>query len=271
MAVGLVQGKALIDAFIAENKEDINCDIKEMTSATNSSGNSVSRLCNIINTTQNDIISSAVDKCWAPEVSGPSIEVFPAHNDEGIIITDIPVIEVPSITILDTPAIVEQPNNVEVFPEQRVETPIIIDFPAEKQSEKDNIIFIDGVGNTDSLFSQKALEHIFHGNINGKGLPSGYHHNNINSQAKLSNVSATDKFGVYKATIEIDGRTKFSTFFPESWDRIKVLKSIKEAHSTIKSNEAGWYTGTTNEGMKIKMWISDNGMIDTAFPIYSNK
>ncbi|MBY6934807.1 hypothetical protein EXM65_02625 [Clostridium botulinum] len=48
MAVGLVQGKALIDAFIAENKEDINCDIKEMTSATNSSGNLVSRFCNII-------------------------------------------------------------------------------------------------------------------------------------------------------------------------------------------------------------------------------
>ncbi|WP_252250326.1 hypothetical protein [Clostridium sp. ZBS13] len=81
------------------------------------------------------------------EVSGPSIEVFPAHNDEGIIITDIPVTEVPSITILDTPAIVEQPNNVEVFPEQRVDIPIIIDFPAEKQSEKGNVIFIDGVGN----------------------------------------------------------------------------------------------------------------------------
>ncbi|WP_252250324.1 hypothetical protein [Clostridium sp. ZBS13] len=47
----------------------------------------------------------------------------------------------PSITVLDTPIIVETPNNVEVFPEQRVETPIIIDFPADKQSEKGNIIF----------------------------------------------------------------------------------------------------------------------------------
>ncbi|WP_252216770.1 MULTISPECIES: hypothetical protein [unclassified Clostridium] len=149
MAVGLVQGKALIDAFISGSKEDINCDIEEMASAVaNSSiGNSASRLCDIINTTQNDIISSSVDKCWAPEVSGPSIEVFPAHNDEGIIITDIPVTEVPSTTILDTPMIVEKPNNVEVFPEQRVDVPIIIDFPAEKQNEKDNIIFIDGVGN----------------------------------------------------------------------------------------------------------------------------
>ncbi|WP_252250320.1 hypothetical protein [Clostridium sp. ZBS13] len=140
-----------------------------MTSATNSSGNSVSRLCNIINITQNDIISSAVDKCWAPEVSGPSIEVFPAHNDEGIIITDIPVTEVPSITILDTPAMVEQPNNVEVFPEQRVDIPIIIDFPAEKQNEKDNIIFIDGVS--------KAIEDILSGvkeTTNGKGVARNF-------------------------------------------------------------------------------------------------
>ncbi|WP_252225054.1 hypothetical protein [Clostridium sp. ZBS2] len=82
----------------------------------------------IINATQNDMISSAVDKCWAPEVSGPSIEVFPAHNDEGIIITDIPVTEVPSITILDTPAMVEQPNNIIVFPEQRSRTRRIILF-----------------------------------------------------------------------------------------------------------------------------------------------
>ncbi len=94
-------GVALIASCISGSKEDVNCDIEEMTNAVaNSSiGNSASRLCDIINTTQNDIISSAVDKCWAPEVSGPSIEVFPAHNDEGIIITDIPVTEVPSITI----------------------------------------------------------------------------------------------------------------------------------------------------------------------------
>ncbi len=42
---------------------------------------------------------------------------------------------------------VEEPNNIIVFPEQRVDIPIIIDFPAEKQSEKDNIIFIEGGSN----------------------------------------------------------------------------------------------------------------------------
>ncbi|WP_252216775.1 hypothetical protein [Clostridium sp. VAP41] len=47
---------------------------------------------------------------------------------------------------------VEEKNNIIVFPEQRVETPIIIDFPAEKQNEKGNVIFIDGVGNPGKTF-----------------------------------------------------------------------------------------------------------------------
>ncbi|WP_315077930.1 toxin C-terminal domain-containing protein [uncultured Clostridium sp.] len=51
---------------------------------------------------------------------------------------------------------VETPNNVEVFPEQRVETPIIIDFPAEKQSEKDNIIFIEGESNYTRITAKEA-------------------------------------------------------------------------------------------------------------------
>ncbi|WP_252250318.1 hypothetical protein [Clostridium sp. ZBS13] len=60
----------------------------------------------------------------------------------------------PSITILDTPAMVEQPNNVEVFPEQRVDVPIIIDFPAEKQNETGNIIFIDGVSEAENILKK---------------------------------------------------------------------------------------------------------------------
>ncbi|WP_252225078.1 hypothetical protein [Clostridium sp. ZBS2] len=156
----LVQGKALIESCISGSKEDVNCDIQEMTNAVANSavGNAAGRLCDIINITQNDMRSSAVDKCWAPEVSGPSIEVFPAHNDEGIIITDIPVTEVPSITILDTPIIVETPNNVEVFPEQRVDIPIIIDFPTEKQNETGNVIFIDGAVEADIPDSPSSLQ-----------------------------------------------------------------------------------------------------------------
>ncbi|WP_427340823.1 EndoU domain-containing protein [Caloranaerobacter sp. DY30410] len=114
------------------------------------------------------------------------------------------------------------------------------------------------------------MKHIFHGNINGRGLPSGYHHANIMSKAKLSNISAPDKFGVYKATIEMNGETKFSTFFPDSWNRVDVVDAIKDARSTVNNfSGAGWYTGETGAGMKIKMWLNDSGLVDTAFPLYS--
>ncbi|MHC1748053.1 MAG: EndoU domain-containing protein [Cellulosilyticaceae bacterium] len=119
------------------------------------------------------------------------------------------------------------------------------------------------------MFSGNALEHIFHGNINGKGLPSGYHKSNIMSKATILDVSSPDKFSVYRATIEINGKTKFSTFFPESWNRVDVTNAIKEAHEGIKFNKAGWYTGNNSSGMQIKMWLNDRGLVDTAFPIYS--
>ncbi|MCW6087704.1 EndoU domain-containing protein, partial [Clostridium sporogenes] len=122
---------------------------------------------------------------------------------------------------------------------------------------------------SESIISIKALKHIFHGNTNWKGLPSGYHKASIMSKAKISNVSNPDKFGVYKATVEMKGKTKFSTFFPDSWSRVDVINSIKEAYRGIKLDKAGWYIGKTSSGMEIKMWLNDKGLVNTAFPIYS--
>ncbi|RJS63022.1 hypothetical protein CJ485_24100 [Priestia filamentosa] len=70
--------------------------------------------------------------------------------------------------------------------------------------------------------------------------------------------------------MEINGKTRFSTFFPDSWNRVKVLDEIKYAGSTVNNfSKAGWYVGKTQEGMKVKMWLNDKGIVDTAFPIYS--
>jgi len=55
----------------------------------------------------------------------------------------------------------------------------------------------------------------------------------------------------------MNGKTKFSTFFPDSWNR------------GIKLDKAGWYIGKTSSGMEIKMWLNDKGLVNTAFPIYS--
>ncbi|WP_226671325.1 polymorphic toxin-type HINT domain-containing protein [Metabacillus litoralis] len=116
-------------------------------------------------------------------------------------------------------------------------------------------------------FGSKTIEHIFHGRTDGVKV-SGYHHKNINSPYTLSNVSSPNQFGVYKARVTFNGQSKFSTFFPENWNRTDVLNAIKEAKTNVTVSGPGWYEGTTPSGMKIRMWINNNGLIDTAFPIY---
>lgn len=119
----------------------------------------------------------------------------------------------------------------------------------------------------DSIFGPNAMEHIFHGNISKKG-GSGYHHQSMMSQATLSNISTPNQYGVYKATVTINGKSKFSTFFPDSWNRTEVINAIKEVYSGVKINGKGWYQGKTSQGMEIKMWINENNQIETAFPLY---
>lgn len=67
----------------------------------------------------------------------------------------------------------------------------------------------------------------------------------------------------------MNGKTKFSTFFPDSWNRVDVINSIKEVRGRVEFSKAGWYTGKTNSGMPIKMWLNDKGVVNTAFPVYS--
>ncbi|WP_252250322.1 hypothetical protein [Clostridium sp. ZBS13] len=142
----LIQGKVIDNSKVSSSKEEINCDIKDMISAiANSSiGNSASRLCDIINTTQNDIISSAVDKCWIPEgINEPTIEVFP--SDDGL--------NVPSI---------------ETFPiYDDVDIPNIETFPMDESDEMDNIIFIDGISNFKVNNMNEFFETSFGNSIKG--------------------------------------------------------------------------------------------------------
>nr|WP_255309709.1 EndoU domain-containing protein [Brevibacillus sp. WF146] len=111
------------------------------------------------------------------------------------------------------------------------------------------------------------MEHIFHGNISKKGV-SGYHHQSMMSQATLSNINTPNQYGVYKDTVTINGKSEFSTFFPDSWNRTEVINAIKEVYSGVKINGKGWYQGKTSQGMEIKMWINENNQIETSFPLY---
>ena len=79
--------------------------------------------------------------------------------------------------------------------------------------------------------------------------------------------------GVYKAIYQHNGLEKMSTFFPNSWSRVTVLKKISEAYKNpIEFTEYG-VIGKTSEGMKIQMWFLKNDktnfklIINSAYPV----
>jgi hypothetical protein len=65
------------------------------------------------------------------------------------------------------------------------------------------------------------------------------------------------------------------TFFPADWSRKKVIEKICEAYENfLKSGvlpreEKGKYVieGFINEGIKIRMYITKNGVLKTAYPL----
>ncbi len=78
------------------------------------------------------------------------------------------------------------------------------------------------------------------------------------------------------ADIIVDGnRIPGKTFFPQHWSREDVIDKIYEAYENfIKSGatpleKKGKYIidGTTKEGIDIRMFITKNGHLKTAYPI----
>ena len=78
------------------------------------------------------------------------------------------------------------------------------------------------------------------------------------------------------AKVEINGIRKkpSSSFFPEHWDRVDVLKAIGEAYENRILLENGdgpnaLYQGTTSRGIEIEMYVDKiDGTIQTAYPLY---
>jgi len=109
---------------------------------------------------------------------------------------------------------------------------------------------------------------------------SGFHHDFmgiIENSGLLKFVrKGVEKNGCYLADILLDGaRVPGKTFFPQHWSREKVISKIYEAYeSFIKSGvipleKGGKYIieGLTQEGINIRMFITKNGQVATAYPI----
>ncbi len=120
------------------------------------------------------------------------------------------------------------------------------------------------------------LWHVFEGEINRSGSPTGYHSRPGGQDAPNARIvriqDRPNRQGVYTATIEVrDGnqwKSKFSTFFPDSLSRDEVIDIILHAYKNSKNkNEAPW-EGPSGAGYQIRGYTSGKGGINTAFPVY---
>ena len=129
-------------------------------------------------------------------------------------------------------------------------------------------------------FTEKSLIHIFEGDINRKGRAGGYHYDMVEGTSG-SIIEGTkgpvlNDAGIYEAKVEVNGTLKKanggkSTFFPDSMSPQEVVDSINEAYSNkiYQEGSRGVYIGNSKEGIKIKMFLTDDGKIITAYPTVS--
>lgn len=116
-----------------------------------------------------------------------------------------------------------------------------------------------------------------------RGVPKlgGFHHDLTHMIEKMDRFKFVDKIvrenGCYSAKVYYgEHLIKDGTFFPAHWSREQVIEKIYEAYNNfVKSGakaelEGGKYyiKSTTNEGIKIEMYITTNGHIKTAYPTF---
>ncbi len=120
------------------------------------------------------------------------------------------------------------------------------------------------------------LWHVFYGEINRKGKPTGFHSRpGGNDPANARVVSVKDRpnrAGVYTANIEVrDGnrwKSKFSSFFPDNLSQQEVVDIIVHAYNNSKNPRKQPWSGPSGLGFQVQGYTSSRGGINTAFPVY---
>jgi hypothetical protein len=117
------------------------------------------------------------------------------------------------------------------------------------------------------------LTHIFHGEINKRGKPVGFHARpdgrDPNGSGVKAVLSPANKQGVYVARVWVASprKTKMSTFFPDSLDRAGVIRAILNAHRKGRF-KGGRFSGPSGHGFTIEGYLLGDGRINTAYPVY---
>ncbi len=122
------------------------------------------------------------------------------------------------------------------------------------------------------------LTHIFQGEINRKGKPTGFHakFDGVVAQgAKINRVkSKPNRLGVYTANISVwdpakdDWKPKFSSMFPDDLTPGEVVKAILHAYNNRQKGKSTPWRGPSGHGFPIEGYLLRNGKINTAYPIY---
>lgn len=121
------------------------------------------------------------------------------------------------------------------------------------------------------------LAHIFQGDINRRGKPVGYHSRPGGEDPEGARVvrilDEENGVGVYTADVEIrnaSGRwlKKRSTFYPDRLSREEVLAAILHAWEERGETDGNKFRGPSGEGFTIEGYTTDDGGINTAYPIY---
>lgn len=118
--------------------------------------------------------------------------------------------------------------------------------------------------------------HIFEGDINRKGRPTGFHSRpggkNPSGARVVRVVDGPNRHGVYVAEVEVrngSGRwlKKRSTFFPDKMSRAQVIQAILHAYRNRTSGQSEQFRGPSGLGFTVEGWTL-RGDINTAYPIY---
>jgi hypothetical protein len=120
--------------------------------------------------------------------------------------------------------------------------------------------------------------HIFLGEINRTGKPTGFHARPRGEDPKNARVitvrAGPNNAGVYTAQVEVrDPRTgrwkeKFSTFFPDRLRHGDVVSAILHAYRHRASGSEEPWRGPSGLGFPIQGYTLRDGRINTAYPVY---
>jgi len=120
------------------------------------------------------------------------------------------------------------------------------------------------------------LWHVFDGEINRSGKPTGYHSRPGGNDAANARVKSVrdqpNKAGVYTAVVEVrDGnqwKSKNSSFFPDSMSRDDVIDVIVHAFNNSNNQKKQPWSGPSGLGFTVQGYTTSRGGINTAYPIY---